>query len=196
MLSFLNTQVYGLPESTLRSALPLLADINNLSHDIDKHLGRAKKLASVNPGTGHDKFLRGIIVQFDLIAPRYFYQELDTYHFHESVSSQSTMHCITKFDIDKMVDFRYIDEIILNRFKELVELYKDNPCEHNLLIVKNNMPEGLHLCRGVSTNYAQIKTMALQRHSHQLPEWRVDFMNWVKELPMSNELITNTIGGI
>jgi len=205
-----NVQVYGLEESIVRCRYPMqteIEDMNNLKEieydwydsgygddrlfwDIESRpeFTRAASLGSSRPSTGHDKFLRSIIVQFDLIAPRYFWQEWDTYHFHESISSQSTMHCIGKFKLDQMVNFRYIDEVILSRFKELVQQYNNSPTIDNLLLVKHNMPEGVHIGRGVSSSYAQFKTMWLQRHNHKLPDWSYVVCPWIVQLPYFREL--------
>lgn len=188
----LNVEIYGLKESIVRSKYPLSTEIEELRVPVmsalDNHINRAKKLGQFPPGSGHDKYLRGIIVQFDLIAPRYFFQEWDTYHFQESISSQSTMHCIGKFNIDQMVNFNHIDEIIISRFKELVQLYNANPTIENLLLVKHNMPEGVHIGRGVTSSYAQLKTIWKQRHNHKLPDWSQVVCPWIEGLPYFKEL--------
>lgn len=168
-------------------------DADEIYHGYDLysvHIPRAIKLSNVPPGTGHDKFLRAIIVQFDLTAPRYFWQEWDTYHFHESISSQSTMHRITKFNLKEMCNDK-VDSRIIEILNEYITNYNENPTPENLQKVKSNVPEGLELTRGISTSYAQLKTMFLQRKNHRLPEWSNDFVEFVKDLPMSKELITN-----
>lgn len=38
-------------------------------------------------------------------------------------------------------------------------------------------------------NYSVIRRMYFQRRHHRLPEWSVDFVNWVKTLPLAEELI-------
>lgn len=210
----LNVQVYGLEESIVRCRYPMMTEVPKMSPiDVKKYetydlhfyddvvtsgefvldlespeVKRAQSLGSARPASGHDKYLRGIIVQFDLIAPRYFWQEWDTYHFHESISSQSTMHCIGKFNVDQMVNHKYIDKVILSRFKELVQLYNSSPTIENLLLVKHNMPEGIHIGRGISTNYAQLKTIYSQRWNHRLPDWSQVVCPWILQLPYFSEL--------
>ena len=53
----------------------------------------AKKL--IKAGPEHRKFLRMIHVQCDVLAPRYWWAEMDKYKYVEANSS-STMHLITK----------------------------------------------------------------------------------------------------
>lgn len=184
-----NVEVYGLQQSLIRAGYPLQVDID---HDMeswkvsdgitDVMLKRGVKLGTTKSGEGHDKFLRGIVVQFDLTAPRYFYQEWDTYHFAENLSSQSTMHRMVKFDVASMCN-KFVDPIVIINLEKLIKKYIENPTEENFLKVKSNVPEGLELTRGVSTNYAELKTMYNQRCNHKLPEWRNVFCPWVLELP-------------
>ena len=65
----------------------------------------AKKL--IKAGSEHRKFLRMIHVQADVIAPRYWWQEFETYKYVEANSS-STMHLIGKRDLT-MDDFSFDD---------------------------------------------------------------------------------------
>jgi hypothetical protein len=206
-MRILNTKVYGLEESLVRAGYPMMTEICDMDelkvndYDIDfEFIGNYWDLRGDGPefkrgitlgnapiGSGHDKFLRGIRVQMDIIAPRYFWQEWDTYHFNESISSQSTMHRITKFNINEMCN-PYVDPVILKRFKELLQNYNDNPVLKNFLVIKSNIPEGLEVGRGIDTSYASIKTMYSQRKNHKLPEWSVEFKEWVEELPYVREL--------
>lgn len=59
------------------------------------HLGnKDKKLAQrlIRAGNEHRKFMRQIIVSFDLTAPLYFWKEFDTYKVGTVSNSTSTMH--------------------------------------------------------------------------------------------------------
>lgn len=49
-----------------------------------------------NAGTDHRKFMRMITVYVDIIAPRYWWAEMDTYKVGTVTNSCSTMHCIHK----------------------------------------------------------------------------------------------------
>ena len=85
-----------------------------------------KKLAQCAKGTGHDNFLNGIIVQFDLSFTNKAWVEAERYHFLDFVSSQSTMHCITKFGLRKQCN-EYVDERIITIVQEYIDLYNSLP---------------------------------------------------------------------
>ena len=93
-----NAKVYGLEDSIRRAKFPMSVDINSLNSELTNGI---KSLAQSPKGEGHDNFLNGIIVQFDLTFSNKAWVELERYHFIDFVSSQSTMHRITKFDLDK-----------------------------------------------------------------------------------------------
>jgi len=102
-----NVKVYGLEESILASGYPMQTgepidledifdpDVSKLNNYLyagandSKDVVRAKKLAKTPIGSGHNNFLKGIIVQFDLQYPEYFSPQLQRYHWVDIVSSQS-----------------------------------------------------------------------------------------------------------
>ena len=106
-----NVQIYGLEESIIRSGYPMqVGEPDSLPIDLklcerieyfDKVDKRAKKLAKVPSGSGHDNFLKGIIIQFDLQYPEYFSPQLQRYNWIDIVSSQSKMHRITSRELTK-----------------------------------------------------------------------------------------------
>jgi hypothetical protein len=92
-----NVKVYGLEESIKRAKYPMSTDISKLNSELTKGI---KSLANSDKGEGHDQFLTGIVVQFDLAFTVKAFVEAERYHFLDFVSSQSTMHRITKFDLN------------------------------------------------------------------------------------------------
>ena len=58
-----NVSIFGLEESIRASKYPMAVDIDALNSDITRTVQR---LAGSAPGSGHDQFLTGIVVQFDL----------------------------------------------------------------------------------------------------------------------------------
>ena len=54
----------------------------------------AKKL--YNKDGGHNKFLESIVVWLNIDAPRYWWQQFDTYRVGTTKQSGSTMHTIMK----------------------------------------------------------------------------------------------------
>lgn len=189
-----NVRVYGLEESIKAAKYPMATDIDKLDETMTNGI---KKLAQSPKGEGHDNWLQGVIVQFDLTATNKFWVEMERYHFIDFISSQSTMHRITKFDLNKVYN-NYVDPQIISIMKTKVAEYNDisengSPEERIILpdlylqILYSN-PAGFQLTARMTTNYRQLKTIYAQRKNHRLPEWR-DFCKWIKTLPQA-ELIT------
>ena len=183
-----NAQVYGLDDSIKASKYPMTIDTESCSPVITP---RVWKLAGCQTGTGHDQFLTGIIVQFDLTFSMKAWVEAQRYHFLDFVSSQSTMHRITGFDISKQCN-EYVNPYIIDILRGMVEECKRNPTPENYLNVLYNIPAGFRLTARMTTNYRQLKTIYQQRKDHRLPEWR-EFCHWIELLPYSG-LITGKEG--
>lgn len=179
-----NIKVYGLEESVKRSKYPMSIDIESLNDEVTTTV---TKLATSKKGEGHDNFLNGIIVQFDLTFSIKAWVEAERYHFFDFVSSQSTMHKISKMDIRNQCN-EYVTEDSIKLLEELKDNYIDEPTTENYLKLLYNVPTGFMLTAGMTTNYRQLKTIYSQRKNHRLPEWRA-FCEQLKELPYS-EFIT------
>lgn len=196
-----NVKIYGLEESIKASKYPMSVNIDNLNNEITNTV---KKLAQCEKGTGHDNFLNGIIVQFDLTFTNKAWTEMERYHFIDFVSSQSTMHCITKFDLDKAY-IEYVDPKIVEIMKEKIKKYnewdlglqpqsvqiqqeREKQKKKMYLEILYSNPCGFKLTARMTTNYRQLKTIYSQRKNHRLPEWK-KFCRWIKTLPYANELI-------
>lgn len=178
-----NCKVYGLNESVKASKYPMAVDIRKCTSDVTE---RTIKLANCKTGTGHDQFLTGIIVQFDLTFSIKAWVEAERYHFFDFVSSQSTMHRVAKFDIDKQCN-EYVHFGVISIMKGLLDCYNNDPTPENYLRLLYNIPAGFCLTARMTTNYRQLKTIYQQRKAHRLPEW-VSFCAWIAELPHFREL--------
>ena len=165
------------------SKYPMAVDTSEITSDITK---RTTKLASCDTGTGHDNFLNGIIVQFELTFSIKAWTEAQRYHFLDFISSQSTMHRISQFDIRTQCN-EYVDEAIIKRVEELKEIYLQTKSSEDYLKLLYNVPTGFQLAAGMTTNYRQLKTILQQRETHRLPEWR-EFCKWIRTLPHFEEL--------
>ena len=197
--------VYDLDESVRASKYPMAVDHNKTNSEITD---RTKSLGRTGMGEGHDNFLSGIVVNFDLTITNKMWVEAERYHFFQIVSSQSTMHRISKIgenrnNFDSHVDTRTLS--ILNEkiaeYNRLVSLAtpddlnvtqkRDELLKEAYLDILMNVPAGLKLTARISTNYRQLKTIYYQRKNHRLPEWR-KFCNWMEtELPHFKELCLN-----
>lgn len=187
-----NVKVYDLEESINASGYPMRTTIQ-MKEIEEKDLKRAEKLSvlSVKDNGAHGQFLTGIRVAFDLTFSNKAWVEAERYRFLEFVSSQSTMHRITKFDLDKQYN-QYVDPRVIDIMKEKVSEYnnmEDGPdkVEKYLEILYTN-PAGFELTARMTTNYRCLKNIYKQRKNHRLPEWR-EFCKWVETLPYAKELI-------
>ena len=179
-----NTKVYGLDESIIRAKYPMSVDISTLNSDVTKGI---VALATCEKGSGHDNWLNGVIVQFDLTYTVKAWTEAERYHFLDFVSSQSTMHRIAQFDLDKQYD-SHTDPRIIEIVKELAARYNETKDPEDYLRLLMSNPCGFQLTAGMTTNYRQLKTIYAQRRTHRLPEWR-EFCAWIETLPMAEFII-------
>lgn len=198
-----NVKVYGLDDAVRGAKYSFAVDLSKVSDEVTD---TTRKLAKSPVGSGHDNFLNGVIVQFDLTFSNKAWVEAERYHFLDFVSSQSTMHRITKFDLDSAY-IEYTDPRIIAIMKEKVKDYNDLQAdikereaegkdtstlrdlanEKYLGILYSN-PAGFRLTAKMTTNYRQLKTIYRQRRNHRLPEWRA-FCSWIETLPYA-EFIT------
>ena len=198
-----NVHVYGFDESVKGAKYSYATDTDKVTSEITK---TTLSLANCKAGSGHDQFMTGIIVQFDLTFSNKAWVEAERYKFLNFISSQSTMHRITKFNLDD-VYLPYVDSRIIEIMKEKVKAY--NILQKEMIDQKNagndvttlneklnqmyleilySNPAGFRLTAKMTTNYRALKTIYHQRKDHRLPEWRA-FCEWVKTLPHS-EFIT------
>lgn len=182
-----NVNVFGLEDSFKASKYPKAVDTSKCTPDLTETI---KKLGTCVAGTGHDNFMNGIVVQFDLTMTIKMSTEAERYHFFDFVSSQSTMHKIMDFNLDESY-IEYVDPRVIEIMKELVENYKSYPIEENFYKVIYTNPCGFKLTARMTTNYRQLKTMYKQRKTHRLPEWK-EFCRWIETLPCSY-LITGNV---
>lgn len=185
-----HTRVYGLDKSYKASGNPMRTVIDD-GEVLDKDKIRAEKLGSTKNGLGHDNFLKGIIVQLDITAPLYFWKQAQRYHWFDFVSSQSTMHCLLKFDVEKQC-VKDTNKEILAIMKKLIAEYNELPEDapnkkEKWRELVASLPCGFCLGASMTTNYQQLKTMYIQRKNHKLQEWH-DFCAWCDTLPDFLEL--------
>lgn len=114
----------------------------------------------VRRGDEHAKAIRGIIAYAEIEAPRFWWVEMDTYRIgSERLSSESTMH-------------------IQGKGMSTEELIK----------MKSELTEGTMQKRVQYFSYQALRRIYQQRRNHRLPHWHI-FCDWIKSLPLANELI-------
>lgn len=171
----------------------------------------------VKAGTDHSKFMRMINVSCDIIAPRYWWTEYDTYKVGTVRNSCSTMHKISAKEFEQSdfsrehlttLDYQHYD-ILDTEEVERIEFQTASTeilrliiqCLNNYrklyLATKNKkywwqmiqiLPQSYNQRATVQLNYAVLRKMYHARKNHKLDEW-VEFCKWIETLPYS-ELIT------
>ena len=183
-----NLKVYDLEESLIASGYPMRTDL--VEEVTDKAWNRGYHLiiaSRENPA--HAQWLTGVRVSFDLTCSNKMWVEAERYRFLEFVSSQSTMHKISKFDIRKCCN-SYVDDEIISILEDLQECYANNPTQENYLRLLYNVPSGFELTARLTTNYRCLLNIYLQRHNHRLPEWREFCQYMLDNLPKFQEMVS------
>jgi len=139
----------------------------------------ALKLAFMDGG--HNKFLEAMYLWLEVRAPRYWWQEADTFRL-ASKQSESTMHTlineIKNFEIGDLnrqsPEAAFIKanfetgSIGMEQFNTLIQHAKDG----DLVLCKAALPEGFLQRRLWVINYKCFRNIILQRRTHRLPHWK------------------------
>lgn len=177
-----NVKIYDLEESCKASGYPMLTHVEDA-----KYSEKRIMTLGTSMGGGHDQFLTGIRVNFDLTLSNKAWVEAERYRFLEFVSSQSTMHRISKFDIADCCN-EYVDSRVIDVAKELKDKYNETQSKEDYLKLLYNVPAGFRLTARVTTNYRCLLNIYMQRKNHRLPEWKL-VCDWIKSLPLMNHII-------
>ena len=136
-----NVAVYGIDYSFKASKYPFATDISTLDYE---KTDKIVDLAQCRSGTGHDNFLNGIRVAFDLTFSNKAWVEMERYHFVDFVSSQSTMHRITQFDVTAQTN-EYVDTELLAIVARLIDEYNADPTPERYLQVLYSVQQQLDI---------------------------------------------------
>jgi hypothetical protein len=199
-----NLKVYDLEESLIASGFPMRTELV-ARHADEKDVKRGLNLTKASYGNGaHAQWLTGVRVAFDLTFTNKAWVEAERYRFLEFVSSQSTMHRITKFNLDNQYN-EYVDPRVIEIMKEKVEEYNSfgnldvldvklhaemlEQKKRKYLEILYTNPAGFELTARMTTNYRCLLNIYIQRHDHRLPEWREFCAQMLEELPYFKELV-------
>jgi hypothetical protein len=156
----------------------------------------------IRGGSEHRKFLRQIFVSVDIVAPRYWWSEFDTYKIGTTANSCSTMHKLTAypivpsmFEIDGFaedVDRDWWENTVNYLELKRQKYHISTDASEKLRIfrsMKQALPESFKQRRTVTMNYEVIYNQVRQRRFHKLSEWSQDYINWSKTLPYATDYI-------
>lgn len=139
---------------------------------------------------GHNKFLETMTICVKVRAPRFWWQEADTYRI-STKQSESTMHTLVNelqtIDRENLTlygeqnfDGGYVAFGTLETMYEIAnnkegdvgyEIYGKFGEIAQLIYLKRLMPEGFLQKRMWCMSYKTFRNMYLQRKSHRLPHW-------------------------
>lgn len=190
-----NLKVYDLEESLVASGYPMRTELTQREPD-EKDIRRGLNLTKASNGNGaHGQWLTGVRVAFDLTCTNKMWVEAERYRFLEFVSSQSTMHRITKFNVREQY-CEYVDSRVIDIMEEKVAEYNNladdvapEEKKKKYLEILYTNPAGFELTARMTTNYRCLLNIYIQRKDHRLPEWR-EFCRQLLELPLFAELVT------
>lgn len=189
-----NIKVYDLDESLIASGYPMRTELTQREPD-EKDIRRGLNLTKASNGNGaHGQWLTGVRVAFDLTCTNKMWVEAERYRFLEFVSSQSTMHRITKFNVREQY-CEYVDPRVIDIMEEKVAEYNNladdvapEEKKKKYLEILYTNPAGFELTARMTTNYRCLLNIYIQRKDHRLPEWR-EFCQQLLELPLFAELV-------
>ena len=204
-MRFENVKVYDLEESLVASGYPMRTILTPREPD-EKDIKRGLALTKASNGNGaHAQWLTGVRVAFDLTFTNKAWVEAERYRFLEFVSSQSTMHRITKFDLAGLYN-KYVDPRVIaimqekkdqyNAYAAILEIAENHKAKEEVRAMMREKylemlytnPAGIERTARMTTNSRCLLNIYIQRWDHRLPEWRELCAKFL-ELPMFPELV-------
>jgi hypothetical protein len=153
----------------------------------------ARKL--VKAGGDHRKFIRQIFVSVDILAPLYWWKEMDQYKVGITTNSCSTMHKIhakafsrDDFSHDHMSDVALSClDMTISCLEERRQKFVETKCIgfwHDMIQL---LPSSYNQLRTVTMNYENLMNIYYARRFHKLDEWHV-VCDWIESLPYFPEI--------
>lgn len=144
-------------------------------------------------GPEHCKHLRMVMVWADVIAPRYWWNEFDTYRAGVEKVSCSTMHKLmarplTSEDFETNGLFSMYLTYAISYINEQMQKYRDAADQDTKKYIWREiircLPQSYRQRRTIMCSYAALRNIYRQREGHKLSEWAM-FRQWVESLPES-----------
>lgn len=137
-----------------------------------KLIKRAKILATKDGG--HNKFLESIKVWVAVQAPRYWWQEADTYRL-STKQSESTMHTLLNRKVTQNDFENWVPVETMMALNETIH-------RKSFHEAKNILPEGFLQTRVWCLSVKTLRNIYAQRINHRLPQWKKFLDTVVREL--------------
>lgn len=186
MLEITNIKVYDLVESMKASGYSMSDGgfIDYVDSDIEKSVARCKRLAKKPLNSGHNNWMKGVRVSFDVRYPQYWSMEAQRYNFFDIVTSSSKMHTILKMDLRRSVN-KYVSTGTIDRLERLVSFYNDISEAYN-----TNDSEQIYLRTAAYKTYTARSYNGCTYEGSTLKDFKYDcFMRILSNCPMGLELV-------
>jgi hypothetical protein len=154
-------------------------------------------------GTEHRTYARMIQCSMDIIAPLYWWKEMDRYTVGKSQVSCSTMHKIAakEFDINDF-SHEHIEDLndmdyntgyqewinIINCLNYMREKYLETKDKKYWWQLIQLLPSSYNQRRTVCMSYETVFKIIKERIGHKLDEWN-EFVYILKDLPYVNDIM-------
>ena len=149
MLEIKNWKVYDLEESVIACRNAMRLEMPEYTEEeFEASLPRAIQLANTPNGSGHQNFLKGIRVSFDLRYPCYISPELQRYNWIDIVTSASKMHKLLQMDLD-MACNEWVSQETIDKMRRLIDDYNS--------MLKSDSEFGIFYLRGGKVREAHSK---------------------------------------
>lgn len=157
-------------------------------------------------GSPNSKFLRMIHCQICVIAPIYWWKEMDTYKIGTVRNSSSTMHKLANtpitidcFEMDDFVDSNeesndynlYTKSVwskLIEHLEALRKEFNETKDKRYWKELIRLLPESWLQTSVLDLNYETLRNIYAWRKNHKLTEWH-QFCKVIEELPLAKELI-------
>ena len=131
----------------------------------------ATKLAPLDGG--HNKFLESFVLWIDVRAPRYWWQEADTYRIGSTKQSESTMHTlVSEARAGINMDAFEPGSVTPEQKQAMEDALELEDATERLVQLKKLLPEGFLQSRMWCINYKTLRNIYHQRKHHRLPHWQ------------------------
>ena len=148
---------------------------------------RIKKVACrlAPKGGSEAKWLRAVYYTWSIRAPRFWWQEMDTYKIGTVAQSESSMRVLAMGRSFEPRDFEgEVDGWTMSKLNILLDCLRANPKAAGLLLqIKGRLPENFLQRRVWSCSLAVMQNVYRQRKAHRLPMWRVACDAFVEATP-------------
>ena len=117
--------------------------------------------------------MRSTYYTWSIRAPRFWWQEMDTYKVGTVAQSESSMRVLAMGRSFEPRDFEgEVDGFVLSKLNILLDCLRANPKATDLLLqIKGRLPESFLQRRVWSCSLAVMQNVHRQRRNHRLPMW-------------------------